>query len=362
MKKIVIVGGGNVGTQLAVHCAKKGHDVMIYTPRYKEFKEILTIVDDRGQIIGQGRINKATDDAREAFEEADIIFVTVPANCMEAAANKMMPFISSKTMIGIIPGIGGSEFIFSTCKDKGACVFGLQRVPSVARLVTYGQSVCATGYRQELHLAAVNGGDTDICCEVVSDLLERPCVALPNYLNILLTPSNPILHPTRLFVLFSEYRQGVAYCRNPFFYKEWEDRSSELLLACDEEIQRICKRLKEFDLSYVKSLKSHYEVADKSALTDKLRSIKSLARVQAPVKKLDNKYIPDFSSRYFISDFPFGLAILIQIAEFVDLEVPNMHKVYDWFKGLGLGFDEFAFVKYNINSYEDFKAFYKGVR
>ena len=29
--RITIVGGGNIGTQFAVHCAEKGHEVIIYT-------------------------------------------------------------------------------------------------------------------------------------------------------------------------------------------------------------------------------------------------------------------------------------------------------------------------------------------
>lgn len=31
--KITIVGAGNVGTQLAVHCAEKGHRVTIYSSK-----------------------------------------------------------------------------------------------------------------------------------------------------------------------------------------------------------------------------------------------------------------------------------------------------------------------------------------
>lgn len=36
MAKITIVGAGNIGTQAAVHCARKGHRVKIFTPNYKK--------------------------------------------------------------------------------------------------------------------------------------------------------------------------------------------------------------------------------------------------------------------------------------------------------------------------------------
>ena len=42
--KITIVGGGNIGTQFAVHCAEKGHNVTVYTSTPKLFKKRLNIV------------------------------------------------------------------------------------------------------------------------------------------------------------------------------------------------------------------------------------------------------------------------------------------------------------------------------
>ena len=357
-KNITIVGGGNVGTQLAVHCAEKKHNVTVYTSRPKEFKTTLFAVDENGATIRSGEIQKATSDAKEAFADADIIFVTVPANHMERVARKIEPFVEVGTKIGIVPGVGGSEFVFSECRSKGGIVFGLQRVPSVARIVTYGQSVCVAGYRKELSVAAVDEADTEECCELVSELLEMPCVGLPNYLNILLLPSNPILHTTRLSVLFKDYKRGITYDYNPLFYEEWNDESSQLLLACDEELQKICSRFKLFDLSHVASLKKHYESKNAKELTNKLKSIKSLKGLRSPVIKAGDKYIPDFLSRYFLSDFPFGLSILIQVAKLVGVKVPVMTKVYEWFEELNIECSKFEFAKYKINNYEDLKNFY----
>ena len=39
--KITIVGGGNIGTQFAVHCAEKGNEVKIYTSTPKLFSKHL---------------------------------------------------------------------------------------------------------------------------------------------------------------------------------------------------------------------------------------------------------------------------------------------------------------------------------
>ena len=76
---ITIAGGGNVGTQFAVHCAKKGHQVTVYSSKPECFDNHLFIVDKTGAVIDESVIKGATDDDEKAFSTADLIFVTVPA-------------------------------------------------------------------------------------------------------------------------------------------------------------------------------------------------------------------------------------------------------------------------------------------
>ncbi|MCI8633149.1 MAG: NAD(P)-binding domain-containing protein [Lachnospiraceae bacterium] len=356
--KITIVGGGNIGTQLAVHCAAKQHDVTIFTSKPGQFEQYLCIVDESGNITCEGKIQLATNDEKIAFSEADMILITLPAYCMEEISKKIERYSKSDAMIGLIPGTGGGECCFIGCLNKGCIVFGLQRVPSVARLVTYGKKVCATGYRPELFLAAIPQEKTKICCHIMTKLLDMPTNPLPNYLNVTLTPSNPILHTTRLYTLFKEYEQGKQYDYIPLFYEEWDDASSELLLKCDEEVQQLCKNMKEFDLSYVKSLKVHYESTTVQALTKKLRSIDSLKGLPTPTVGKEHQLIPDFSSRYFTADFPYGLEILHQIACFVDIFVPHMTKVLQWYYQLTQNPQKFQYSQYGIYDYQSFKNFY----
>ena len=253
--KIAIYGGGNIGTQFAVHCAEKGHAVTVYSSKPELFSTRLTIVDENKQITRQGDIECATNDARKAFSNADVIFVTVPAFCMKEAADTIVDHVKPGAKIGLIPGTGGGECAFKACKDKGAILFGLQRVPSVARLVEYGKVVCATGYRKTLYVSTLPLSYNEEVRAFIADLFDMECEALSNYLNVTLTPSNPILHTTRLKTLFQDYKEGKTYETVPLFYEEWVDESSELLLKCDAEVQNLCKAIACFDLSAVKSLK-----------------------------------------------------------------------------------------------------------
>lgn len=358
MMNITIVGAGNVGTQFAVHTAEKGHKVTVFGSKPEKIAKELTIVNENDEEIHRGSIEKATSDPEEAFTDAEIVFVVMPAPMMKENAEKIEPYARPGMKICIVPGTGGGECAFKCCIEKGATVFGIQRVPSVARLVEYGKTVRAVGYRDELFAAAIPHSETPECCQLIESIFDIKTTKMPNYLNITLTPSNPILHTTRLKTLFEDYKIGMVYDRIPLFYEEWTDTSSELLIACDAEVQEMCRKMKEFDLSYVKSLRLHYESDTVEAMTKKIISIAGFKGLTSPTIHVEGGFIPDFSSRYFTADFSFGLTILIQIAGLINFEVPRMKETLEWYQNIVTDRHEFSFDDYGIHNYQDFLSFY----
>lgn len=355
---ITIVGAGNIGTQLAVHSAEKKHSVTVYGSKPEKISKHLNVINENGEEIHSGDIKQATSDPSVAFSGAELIFVTMPAFCMEDVAKTVLPYANSNMRICIVPGTGGGECAFKGCIDKGAVLFGLQRVPSVARLEEYGKTVRATGYRDELFVASLPAAEASKCAEIVSGIMDMPCGVMPNYLNLTLTPSNPILHTTRLKNLFENYSEGVVYESVPLFYEGWNDETSRELLACDDEVQEICRKLSCFDLSYVKSLRVHYESPTAEALTQKITSIIGFKGLTSPTVKVDGGYIPDLHSRYFTADFPFGLAILVQIADFVGIKAENMKRTLKWYYKVAPKTAEFRFSDFGINNLQQFVDFY----
>lgn len=356
--RITIAGAGNIGTQFAVHCADKNYEVTMYTSKPDKICHELQIVDQNNRVTCQGTIHGMTNDPQKAFSDADVIFVTVPAMLMKKTADSIKPYIRPGIQIGLIPGSGGGECAFRECMEKGATVFCLQRVPSVARLVEYGKTVRAVGYRKELFVAALPHSETGACCALVETVFGIKALPLPNYLNATLTPSNPILHTTRLYTLYKDYHSGTVYRSIPLFYEDWDRETSELLLQCDDEVQKLCEKLDRFDLSFVKSLRVHYESDTADAITKKISGIKGFQGLKSPAIAVQGGYIPDFNSRYFTADFSFGLTILIQIANFVALDTPNMQKILGWYHKIAPFQREFRFSDYGIRSYQDFEKFY----
>ncbi len=356
--RITIVGGGNIGTQFAVHCAEKGHEVIVYTSTPEVFDRRLSIVDDRGQMTHEGVIKLATYDPEEAFYCAQLIIVTVPAMMMEAIADMIYKYASRNAIIGVVPGNGGSECAFRKCIEHGNVFFGIERVPAIARLVQKGHCVKSANYRDELHVAAFPQKTTLMCAQIVSGIFDMKTTIIPNFMNLTMTPSNPILHTTRLYSLFSDWHDGIVYQSIPLFYENWDDKSSELLIACDDEVQSICHALPEFELQYVKSLKEHYESYTVNAMTKKISSIPSFQGIKTPAIKVEGGYIPDLHSRYFTADFSYGLAIIKQIAEFADVRIPMIDKVFNWYDQIAIEKHAFQYKDYDIKNLSELHSFY----
>jgi len=223
--RITIVGGGNIGTQFAVHCAEKGHEVTILSSNPGIFEKHLYIVDENENITHEADIYRVTNESSVAYTNADIILVTVPANIIKSFADNIYKYASENCIIGVVPGNGGSECAFHQCIKRGNIFFLMERVPAIARLVKKGQIVKSTGYRKELHIASLPSNRAKKCCDLIQEIFDIPCVEIPCLLNMTLTPSNPLLHTSRLRSIFADYKDGIVYDKVPAFYEEW-DRGS----------------------------------------------------------------------------------------------------------------------------------------
>ena len=106
----------------------------------------------------------------------------------------------------------------------------------------------------------------------IEHLLATPTVLLGSHYEVSLTNSNPILHPSRLYTLWKDWHEGVVYPSRTFFYKEWTDEASELLIAMDREFFQLLRVLPVREGS-IPTILDYYESTDAPSLTRKLRSI-----------------------------------------------------------------------------------------
>lgn len=328
--KITVIGGGNIGTLMAAEMAYKGHAVTIYTSKPERWSKEITVLNDHGNVMLTGKLAGITGSLEEAVSEAELIWVAVPAELFVNLGKQLERFIQPGQMVGIVPGSGGAEFAFRGVIERGCTFFGLQRVHSIARLEEYGRSVYMLGRKRKLELGAIPAKAAAELSGMVSAFFDMPCTALPNYLSVTLTPSNPILHTTRLYAMFKDYKPGTVYPRNFLFYEEWTQQASEMLIACDAELQELCKTIP-LDLSAVVSLRKYYESPTPEAMTKKISGIKAFKGLVSPMVQCAGGWVPDFNSRYFSTDFPYGLKLIKDLAGVFGVATPNIDAVWNWY-------------------------------
>lgn len=331
-KNICIVGGGNIGTLLYSDLSlNKNVDVSLYTSKPNLWGDSIKVYNSSDVLLYEVTCGNISNNASEIISNADIIIITLPSSVYPDFYFKIKDFIKPGSWLGFMPGSGGVELISQDVLDNGSFIFGFQRVHGIARIKEYGKSVYSLGKKNELFMSAIPKCMTDEICNTFTELLNIKCNTLSNYLNVTLTPSNPILHTTRLYSIFKDYKEGV-YWKNPIlFYEEWNDDSSNILLACDLELQMLLKKLSCINLDGVKSLKEHYELKTPVELTRKIKSITAFKDIEAPMEKTDFGFMPDFKSRYFTEDFQYGLNIIKSFCEIVNLATPNIDVVLNWY-------------------------------
>lgn len=329
--RITIIGGGNIGTIMAAEAACKGHQVTIYTSNPECWQKEISVYDSDNKLLFIGNILLVTASMECAVKQADYIWITVPAFLFGNIAEKMLPYVHEGQRIGFVPGSGGAEFAFRKLMEKGCIIFGLQRVHSIARLKDYGKAVYQLGRKSVLQIGAIPSWETVDICNTMENIFDIHCVALDNYLSVTLTPSNPILHTTRLYSMFESYKPGDIYPRNFLFYEEWTDHASEALIACDKELQILCKVIP-LELGAVMSLCDYYESQTVEAMTKKIRGIRAFQGLTSPMKQLDGGWVPDWESRYFTADFPFGIKIIKDFAKIFNVQTPSINNVWNWYE------------------------------
>lgn len=355
--KICVVGGGNIGTLLAAEFAHRNHEVCIYSGKPDRWSKRLTVYTPEDEVLFETENFWVTNDLSAAVDDAEQIWITLPSFLFPEFGQKLLPVMRQGQAIICVPGSGGAEFAFEGLIQKGCILCGLQRVHSIARLKEYGNSVYMLGRKDSLQLGAIPNDKAEKYAEKITKMLELPCEVLPNYLSVTLTPSNPILHTSRLYTMFRDYHEGRTYGHNILFYEEWTDEASRIMLHCDEELQNLCTSLSPLNLKSVRSLRVHYESNTPEEMTAKIRSIKAFKGLTSPMKKTDFGWIPDFSSRYFTADFSYGLKIIYDIAKRINVKTPMIDLIWNWYLTIS-GTEEDSFFHLASGNKEQFLAKY----
>lgn len=364
MSKITVIGGGNMGSILSVKFSQK-HDVTLFLnapyEMVEEYRKDLLVFNEDTNTRVKGKINLITDNLEEAVKDAEWIYITYPSFLFSSFSKELIPLLHKGQHLVGIPGSGGFELNFRGALEKGVTITGLQRVHSVARIITKGVEVRESGVRKGIRCASIPQSFNKEAAEFISDCYSLPVEPLDNYLNVTLLNSNPILHTSRLYSVFKDFEQVKEYDKLPLFYEEWSLESSELLEKMDNELFNMFKVLGDNNMpvKQITTLLEHYESTNPVEMTKKINSINSLKGLTTPSKVNENgKYIPDLSSRYFTADFPYGLDILLSFSSILNVPCPNMEMVSNWYHRVTNTERQFTLASFGIKDINDLKSIY----
>ena len=327
---ITICGGGNLGHVTAGFLAsQEDMHVSLLTTKPERWSQYLEIVDVNGKTM-RGKLEKISSDPQMVIPNADIIFVCLPGFAIHDVLCCISSWLKVNTWVGTVVSSTGFFFEAMNVLPQHQPLFGLQRVPFISRIINYGHSAELKGYKESISVAVEQYDNKELVRKTIEKLLQTPTLLLDSYYEVSLSNSNPLLHTARLYTMWKDWKPGMDYEENPQFYSDWTVAAAQLLIDMDEEFQGLLKKigLKEGSIPPVLT---YYESKDAVSLTNKLHSIPAFKGIESPMKvNRFGKYEPDFKSRYFTEDFPYGMRFIVETANKYSYVMSVIPRVYDW--------------------------------
>lgn len=321
--KICICGGGSLGHVCAgILSSNDKVELNILSGHPERWSNTLTVTDPYGkQYIAT--INRVSSNPEEVAVGQDIILLCLPGYLIEDTLRRLKPYVGHAA-VGSIVSSTGFFFFAHDILGPQAHLFGFQRVPYISRVSEYGKNARLLGYKSQL--SAVIEGLDNTFRQTLEELFLTPVNLLHNFYEVSLSNSNPILHTGRLYSLFHG-REHTPFDHNILFYKEWTDDASQTLIDMDAEFFQLLDMM---DIHSIQPLLQYYDSTDAASLTRKISSIPAFQTIASPMYRTADGWLPDFTSRYFTEDFPFGLRWIHQIAHQHNIHTPLIDTVYQW--------------------------------
>lgn len=331
MKRICLCGGGSLGHVIAAWLSAKGTaEVSILTGSPDSWNKEINVFLPESEVL-TGRLTSVSGNPEEVISDADVVLFCYPGFMIASELERIKPYLKQDAYVGSVFSSTGFFFEALRILSPSQPLWGFQRVPFICRVQEYGSSARLLGYKPCYHIAVENVPDEQKrkFADMISEWFERPVHLLKNYYEASLTNSNPLLHTSRLYTMFGRENEGRVYPRMINFYEDWTVEAADVLIKMDREFFELLKVLPVTE-GYLPPILEYYESHDAQSLAAKLSSIAGFKGITSPMIQTEGGWIPDFKSRYFTEDFPYGLKYIWQLAHAYNISTPVIDEVYQW--------------------------------
>lgn len=317
--KYLVIGGGNIAHSLAVAITRR-RETTVLTRR----------PNDWGPCVNDSSFPVHATNDPSCAADAEIIFIALPSLVLRETLARIDPYLHNGQTICFTPANTLIPEIVEAYSRKGVAIACLQRVPYISRIEEYGCRVKMSPPRTVHKLYVSMEGMREVWTAICRDLFDGAVEFVRSPLTFVFNNSNPLLHPARLVVLFRDWRNRV-FDRNPLFYAEWTDESSELYIKADAEMRAVIEAADPTGACRAdyESVLAHYGVETPQGMTEKLRSIEGFKAILSPMRELpDGTWVPDLESRYFTEDIE-GTCAIQSFARRFGVPTPTIDDLVD---------------------------------
>ncbi|MCP3964574.1 MAG: hypothetical protein GY719_42640 [bacterium] len=352
---VTIVGGGASAHVLIPFLSGAGFEVNLLTRRPEEWSSEVDLqlqsIHGEVQQIFHGTLAKISADPAEVVPDADVVVLCMPVCKYRIALHQLGPHLATgkEVFVGTIYGQAGFNWMVREIAEKlgrdNLTTFAVGLIPWICRIVDYGKVGVTYGCKA-VNVAAVSpaGRFEELNRAFLPAVCERwlgkgAFRQSGSFLSLTLSVDNQIIHPSRCYGLFLEHG-GRWHSEEeiPYFYRDFDQRSADLLQELDADYSTIREALKarypdedfELMLDYLALERLSYQ-SENTDIRESFRTSPTLGAIKPPTKRLaSGEWAIDTDHRFFTDDIFYGLAIAKWIADRLELAVPTIDRIIDW--------------------------------
>ena len=356
---VTIVGGGGSAHVLIPFLSGAGFTVNLLTRRpgdwSRQMQTQLHSIDGEPLEVFHGELAGISDDPEAVVPEAGIVVLCMPVCKYRAALHGLAPHLARdrEVFVGTIYGQAGFDWMVREIARKFGhdklTTFAVGLIPWICRVIEYGKVGVTYGCKAVNVVAvsppsrfdALNEAFLPAVCE---RWLGKGGFRLSrSFLALTLSVDNQIIHPSRCYGLFLEHG-GRWRSRDeiPYFYRDFDDTSADLLRALDADYSTLREALKarypeehfEYMLDYLGLERLSYQ-SENTDIRTSFTSSQTLGAIKPPTVQVeDGSWAIDTDHRFFTDDIFYGLAIAKWIADELELAVPTIDRIIAWAQDL----------------------------
>jgi hypothetical protein len=276
----------------------------------------------------------------------------MPVHKYRVALHEIAPYLnkSKEVFICTLYGQGGWNWMVDEIKKeyglRNIVTFAFCLIPWICRIKEYGHKGVVYGVSKDANFAAVY--PQQYFEQVNKELIEPICnnrivhervEQSPNFISLTFSADNQIIHTSRCLGLYKVYGKDWERKEDvPWFYKDWDDLSADILKALDAEYTSIRNKFKTTfpgkDFSYMRDYMELEQFGYNSEITDikaSFSEFQTLDSIETPVVQNEQgRWEIDRTHRFFLDDIFYGNCIAKWVAEMFKIETPTINEILHW--------------------------------